>query len=214
MLCTWVMCFVNLLQPLFHDVGINLRRGNIRMAQHQLNRAQIRAAFQQMRCKTVAQHVRSRTNTQSGLPTIRRENLPNTDAADGRSAAIDEKRCGESLLSFCRPTSGRASRKYLDPLRSMLFFPIGTMRSLSPLPIQRTHPTPVSRSITRRFTNSDNAQPRGIKHFQHRAIPAIPAASCHPAATATVRPHPGGDSPEACGESSAIPDSAKDRRKS
>ena len=38
---------INLLQPLFNDMRINLRRRNIRMTQHQLHRPQIRAAFQQ-----------------------------------------------------------------------------------------------------------------------------------------------------------------------
>ncbi len=109
MLGTRVMCFVNLLQPFFDHVRVDLRRGNIGVAQHQLDRAQICAALQKMRCKTVAQHVRGRTNTQSGLTPIRRENLPNTDAAERRTTAVNEKRCRESLLPFSdKPGTGVA----------------------------------------------------------------------------------------------------------
>jgi len=42
---------MNLFQPAPFNMGIDLRRGNIRMAQHRLHRAQIGSPFKQMRGK-------------------------------------------------------------------------------------------------------------------------------------------------------------------
>ena len=53
-LCTWMMRFIHLFQPLFDYMGIDLRRRDVRMAEHQLDRPQIRATLQQMRGKTVS----------------------------------------------------------------------------------------------------------------------------------------------------------------
>jgi hypothetical protein len=52
------MRFVNLLQPLFDDMSVNLGGGNIRVTQHKLDRAEIRATLEQVRGETVPQHVR------------------------------------------------------------------------------------------------------------------------------------------------------------
>src|SRR5260370_37961318 len=80
-LCTRVMRFINLLQPLLDDMGINLRGRNIRVAQHELDGTEVRAALKQMRGKTVPQHVRCERHTQTGEPSIGREYLPDADAA-------------------------------------------------------------------------------------------------------------------------------------
>lgn len=56
-----MMRFINLFQTLFDNVGINLGCCNIRVAQHHLHGAQIRSAIQQVRGKTVPQHVRTHT---------------------------------------------------------------------------------------------------------------------------------------------------------
>ena len=45
-------------QVLRFDVSINLRGGDVGMSEHFLNRAQVGAALQQMRCKRMAQRVR------------------------------------------------------------------------------------------------------------------------------------------------------------
>ena len=46
-------------QPLAVDMGINFGGGNVGVAKQGLERAQIRAAFQKMRCKSVTQNVRT-----------------------------------------------------------------------------------------------------------------------------------------------------------
>ena len=52
-----VMRLVNLFQPLFHHMRVDLGRGNIRVAKHELYRPQVGTALQQVCRETVAQHV-------------------------------------------------------------------------------------------------------------------------------------------------------------
>ena len=49
---------VNLPQPIAGHVRVNLRGADVRMAEQFLDHTQVRAMFQQMRGKTVPQHVR------------------------------------------------------------------------------------------------------------------------------------------------------------
>src|SRR5260370_19103183 len=83
-----VMRFVNLLQAFFHDVGVDLRRGDIGMPQHELDGAQIRSAFQQMGGKTVPQHVGRERNAQSRPAAITGNNFPYAHPAYVAPAAI------------------------------------------------------------------------------------------------------------------------------
>src|SRR5467141_211447 len=86
------MRFVNLLQPLFDDVGVNLGGRNIRMPEHELNGPEVRSALEQVRGKTMPQHVRRKSHTHARLASIGRKYLPDADAAQRRSAAIHEQR--------------------------------------------------------------------------------------------------------------------------
>ena len=74
------MRFINLLQTFFDDVGINLRGRNIRVAQHHLHGAQVRAAIEQVRGKTVPQHMRRQRFTQPRFAAVRAQNFPERDA--------------------------------------------------------------------------------------------------------------------------------------
>ncbi len=58
----------------------------------------------------------------------------------------------------CRSNSGRASCKYFSTIANALR-PTGTIRSLSPLPMHRTHPALLSRSPTRKLTSSETRNP-------------------------------------------------------
>ena len=49
---------IDVLQLLFHKLGIDLRRGDIRMAEHFLDRMDIGAVFQKMCGKGMAQRMR------------------------------------------------------------------------------------------------------------------------------------------------------------
>jgi len=91
-LCARVMRLVNLLQPLLDNMGVNLSRRNIRVTEHELDGTEVRAAFKQMRGKTVPQHMRRQRYAHAGEPAIRRKYLPHTDAAQLCAAAIHEQR--------------------------------------------------------------------------------------------------------------------------
>src|SRR5260370_13236280 len=83
-----MMRFVNLLQPFLDHVGINLRSGNVRMAEHKLDRPQIGATLQKVRRKTMPKHVRLDGPAQTRTPPVRRRNLPDADATERPSPAI------------------------------------------------------------------------------------------------------------------------------
>src|SRR5258708_19797853 len=83
-----MMRFVNLLQPFLDHVGINLRSGNVRMAEHKLDRPQIGATLQKVRRKTMPKHVRLDGPAQTCTPPVRRQNLPDADATERASPAI------------------------------------------------------------------------------------------------------------------------------
>ena len=57
--CAWMKGAMDLTQMALRKVSIYLRRGNIAVAEHLLNRAQIGAALEQMRRETVSQRVRA-----------------------------------------------------------------------------------------------------------------------------------------------------------
>src|ERR1700686_2380314 len=86
------MRFVNLLQPLVDDVGVNLGSGNVGVAEHELDGPEVRSALEQMSGKAVPQHVWSKWHAHTRLPSISRKYLPDSDAAQLRSAAIHEQR--------------------------------------------------------------------------------------------------------------------------
>src|SRR6266850_1743064 len=86
------MRLVNLLQPLLDDVGVNLRRRNVRVAEHELNGPEVRSALEQVRGETVSQHVWGKRYAHACLASIGREYLPDADTAQWRAAAIHEQR--------------------------------------------------------------------------------------------------------------------------
>src|SRR5882672_8689360 len=87
-----MMRLVNLLQPLFHHMGIDLRGGNIGMSQHQLYRPQVGPALQQVRGEAVPQHMWRQRYAQSRFSPIRRENLPYPYPADPPAAPVNKQK--------------------------------------------------------------------------------------------------------------------------
>ena len=45
---------IDVLKLVFHNMGIDLGGGDIRVTQHLLNGVQVRAVFQKMHCKTMS----------------------------------------------------------------------------------------------------------------------------------------------------------------
>src|SRR6267378_2663824 len=62
------------------------------MPEHELNGPEVRTALEQMRGKTVPQHVRRKSHAHARLPSIGRKYLPDTDTTQLRAAAIHEQR--------------------------------------------------------------------------------------------------------------------------
>src|SRR5687768_10943100 len=58
---------IKLLQPSPRDVSVNLRRRDVRMAEHQLDAAEIGAVLQEMGGKRVPEHVRRDVRADSGV---------------------------------------------------------------------------------------------------------------------------------------------------
>src|ERR1700687_139629 len=86
------MRFVNLLQPFLDDVGVNLGGRNVGMPEHELHGPEVRSPLEQMRGKTVPQHVRRKSHAHARLPSIGREYFPHADTTQLRAAAIHEQR--------------------------------------------------------------------------------------------------------------------------
>jgi len=65
-------------KPLLIDMRIDLRCGNIGVAEHLLNNPQIGAIAQQMRGETMAEKVRVNVLFQPGVPRVFLHDLPDT----------------------------------------------------------------------------------------------------------------------------------------
>src|SRR6478736_10163371 len=65
------------LEPLLIDMGIDLGRRYVRVAQHLLDDSKIRAVAEQMRCEAVPQKVRINVLFQSGALCVFLNDLPN-----------------------------------------------------------------------------------------------------------------------------------------
>jgi hypothetical protein len=73
----WMKLAVHSLEPLLIDVGVDLGRRYVRVAQHLLNNSKISAVAEQMRCEAVPQQVRINVFFQSGAPRVLFNDLPN-----------------------------------------------------------------------------------------------------------------------------------------
>src|SRR5881275_1278390 len=86
-----VEAIVDRAQPRFEHVRVDLRRREVGVAEHQLNRAQVGAAFEQMRGERVAEDVRTQRARQSGLQRVLLQDLPEADAAERAAAGVEEQ---------------------------------------------------------------------------------------------------------------------------
>src|SRR5262245_28475589 len=95
-------------QARFEDVRVDLRRGQIGMAEHHLNRAQVGAALEQMRRERVPHDVWAQRAPQAGLASVALQNLPEADARQRSTAGVDEEHVanrarGTSLATWASP---------------------------------------------------------------------------------------------------------------
>src|SRR5580693_2029127 len=94
-----VMRLVNLFQPLFYYVCVDLGCGNVCVAQHELHRPQVRATLQQVRRKAVAKHVRRQRYAQTRAPAVRRKNFPHAYPAERFAPPVHKQRLTRDTLS-------------------------------------------------------------------------------------------------------------------
>src|SRR5277367_4081778 len=144
-----VMRFINLLQPLFNHVGINLRRRNVRVTQHQLHRPQIRPALQQMRGKAMSQHVWRQRHAQTRAPSVRRQNLPHTDPAERHATSIHKQRRARStLLQQLWPSIAKVllhrSQRFLSRRNNAFLIPLADAANAADLRVEIGDSKPVN----------------------------------------------------------------------
>ena len=89
---TGVILFVQFFEVFLSDVGIDLGRCNIDMPEHYLNRPQIRAAFQQVAGKRVAQHVRGYLFSDAGFKAVAFDQFPKALAAHRPACPCHEQK--------------------------------------------------------------------------------------------------------------------------
>src|SRR5882672_10586666 len=84
---------MNVAKAVAGNVRINFRRGNGRVTQEFLNNAKVGAIFEQVSCKTVAQHVRGDVSSNPGTTYALFDAEPEGDGGK-RCAAFGEKDAG------------------------------------------------------------------------------------------------------------------------
>jgi hypothetical protein len=142
------------LQVLGGDVGVDLRGGDVRVAEHGLHGAQVGAALQQVRGEGVPELVR-----RDGLGRSPRRGRSGRGASRSPggscTAALGEEECGldARVDQVAHGRGGSASR---GPRATS---PKGTRRRLSPLPKAETTPWSRSMSASLRLTSSETRSP-------------------------------------------------------
>ena len=145
---------------------IDLRGGNILMTEHELQRPQIRAMFEQMRRKRMAQRMRRNRQRQPGLFQIFFDDAPERLARHLFAEPIDEQ-CFD-IRSFQEDASrfvdipAKIDHRRFAERHDALFIPFADAAQKAAFAIHVTQP--------QRHQFRD-AQARRIKRFQHRFIP-------------------------------------------
>src|ERR1700760_3354702 len=103
---------VRVLQALRREVRVDLRRREIRMAEHLLQRTQIAAAREQMRRERVAQRVRAHPRLETCAARVPLDDLVETLARQSRAPAVDEQ-----LRLAARAEQRRAPARAVDAER-------------------------------------------------------------------------------------------------
>ena len=78
-----MILLMDLLQPLPRDMGVNLGRGNVCVAEHDLHGPQVRTMFEQVACKGMPQGVRRDLLSDSGQSGAPLDDLPEGLPAHG-----------------------------------------------------------------------------------------------------------------------------------
>src|SRR5438034_3281555 len=102
---------MHLSQILSVDVCVDLCRGDVRVTEHLLNRAQVSAPLQQMGGERMSQRVRRDVFRDPGTLHILRENLPRSHARQRRAASVEKQRASPRAWLQLRPELAHVDRK-------------------------------------------------------------------------------------------------------
>src|SRR5712675_1229923 len=86
------------------DVGVDLRGGDVGVAEKLLNQPQVRAALEQMRGERMAQDVRANLARNPRRARVFLQALEEPDARDAAAANVDEHERGNPPLQKVRPS--------------------------------------------------------------------------------------------------------------
>src|SRR5260221_13859609 len=78
-------------EPGLEHVRIDLGRRQIRMTEHQLNRAQVRPALQKMCRKRMTQDMRAERRREIRAPAVALQNLPKPDARQTAAPCVEKQ---------------------------------------------------------------------------------------------------------------------------
>ena len=170
------------LQPLRLDMGVDLGRRNIGMAEHLLQRAQIGTAGEQMAGKGMAQTVRRQgagiePGRRGKAFEFERRNVAASDdpARHGKETATDRCPCPRPRLLEITGDDPRRSRGL-----------IGTSRSRPPLPLMVRKRRIGGCRLDRQPDQFRDAQARAVDEFEQAMQPLAPANPCLPSATCRI----------------------------
>src|SRR5206468_6814116 len=99
------------------DVGVELRRGEVGVAEHFLHGAQVGPALEQMGGERMAERVRRDALAQSRTARIDLDDAPGPDARQRRAASIEKK--NTSALAAIEPGSDFADVRRDPPQRGL-----------------------------------------------------------------------------------------------
>ena len=160
-----MMSPVNFLESRTVHVSVNLRRRDIRMAEHRLHRAKIGASFEKMGSKRMAQSVRRYSLFDAGRQSVTANELPEPLPRQRPARAVDK-------YKGAGPTLGQSQSCALNIVEQLLPGPLPE-RNGSHLRAFAFHGQIISLKVDLLHLQSDqfrNPQPRGIQQFEHRLI--------------------------------------------
>ncbi len=152
------------------DVRVDLRGGQIGVAEHHLDRAEIGTALEQVRRERVADYVRAERRADTGASAVRPQNLPEPDPAERPAAAVDEHAFTRraAAVPMAREDGSGVAQVTGDPLGCLIAernqpFLAALSYACQVVPFKMYVRGPHSYELR-------HAHASGIEEFEHRAI--------------------------------------------
>jgi len=138
------------------------------VTEHQLNGAEIGTAFEKMRGKTVAEHVRRKGHTKPSPTSVGGKNFPDTDAAETAAASIEEKNRRVRLLALGQKLRAGIAKIAIDERDG--FFAYGNDAFLVSLADTADATGGTIQIQDTKIGEFGDPQSAGIENFEHGAV--------------------------------------------